>query len=268
MFLGGLLTDVLRVFVPSIRRGRAVYCDPEFVRSPLRASVRVVAAQAPARRAERSIPGGAPAVSFAVANQHPSDAAATAVHGDREVVDPPRCRSKPAIAVPTSAGLAPSEVAAQRVAARRRVRPQPRGSAEASVRLGRGGDHAGACAAGSKHPRRGPTRRGKHERHEAPSGAGCRPRWGGPASVAQRRTCVLTYVVRRTDAGVCKTTCKTGAQVFGRRGLGCARRRGGARGLERWGLGLPRLGPRRREPLCGTRPRRLVVRSANRAFPA
>ena len=98
----------------------------------------------------------------------------------------------------------------RRARARRRARLRRSGSAGERELLGRGGGHAGTCAAGSKHLRRSPTRRGKHGRHVAPSGAGCRPPGGDPASVAQKRTCVLPYVVRRTDAGVCKTTCRTG----------------------------------------------------------
>lgn len=95
---------------------------------------------------------------------------------------------------------------------RRAERPGPRrrGSAGARERRGPDGGRAGTCGAGSKHQRRTPTRRGRHGLRAGPNDADCpRARRGG-ASATRKRTCVLPYVVPRTDAGVCKATCKRG----------------------------------------------------------
>lgn len=91
----------------------------------------------------------------------------------------------------------------------RRSGPRLRGSAAARVRPDRGGGHAGTCDAGSKHRRRTLKRRGMHAPLSAPNGAGCLARRGG-ATATRKRTCVLPYVVSRTDGGVCKTSCERG----------------------------------------------------------
>ena len=87
---------------------------------------------------------------------------------------------------------------------------RPRGSAAQGARPGRGAGHAGTRGAGSKHLRRSPRRHGTPVRRATPSGAGCPGAQQGGATATRKRTCVLPYVVRRTYAGVCKTTCRRG----------------------------------------------------------